>query len=157
MRRISAWVHSELDRRGPNEERGFVVHGTMADPKCLDPTIDPNEREPGTSFLGDPRVVNDGPVGLARFSTLRSWLSQWSVDDSKADGIAAAAKVTVPALVIVNGADNVCTPSYGRAMVEALPDAELHTIPGANHYYIGGDQQQRLREAAEICTSWLSS
>ena len=64
--------------------------GTMADPKCLDPTIDPNERAPGTSFLGDPRIVNDGPIGLARFSTLRSWLSQWSVDDSKADGIVAA-------------------------------------------------------------------
>jgi pimeloyl-ACP methyl ester carboxylesterase len=159
MRRISAWVRSELERRGPNEERGFVVHGTMADPKCLDPSIDPNEREPGTSFLGDPRIVNDGPVGLARFSTLRSWLSQWSIDDSRADGIAAAANVTVPALVVVNGADNVCTPSYGQMMFDALasPEKELHTIAGANHYYIGGDQLEKLRGAAELCTDWLSS
>lgn len=50
----------------------------MADPAILDVTIDPNEREAGVSYLGGPRVVNHGPVGLARFCSLRSWLSQWS-------------------------------------------------------------------------------
>jgi pimeloyl-ACP methyl ester carboxylesterase len=156
MRRITAWVKDELAKRGPNEERGFVVHGTLADPKCLDPSIDPNDREPGTSFLGDPRIVNDGPVGLARFSTLRSWLSQWSIDDSKADGIECAKSVTVPTLLITNSADNVCTPSYAQSMADALGGAEIHTIAGANHYYIGKDQIDKLREAAAICTEWLS-
>ncbi|MFO7553105.1 MAG: alpha/beta hydrolase, partial [Haliea sp.] len=83
-RRITAWVKarlSSLQRQGRgNEEFGFVVHGTMADPKWLDPSLDPNERRPNWCYLGDPRVVNNGPVGLARFCTLRSWLSQWSVD-----------------------------------------------------------------------------
>ena len=74
----------------PNDAPPFVVHGTLADPRVLDPAIDPNEREPGVSFLGDPRVVNDGPIGLARFCSLRSWLSQWSVDDANADGVRAA-------------------------------------------------------------------
>ena len=27
------------------------------------------------------------PVGLARFCTLRSWLSQWSYDDANGDGV----------------------------------------------------------------------
>ena len=101
----------------PHDERAFVVHGTLADPRVLDPAIDPNEREPGVSFLGDPRVVNDGPIGLARFCSLRSWLSQWSVDDANADGVRAAADVTVPALVVSNGADNICTPGYATARV----------------------------------------
>lgn len=31
-------------------------------------------------ILGDPQLVNRSPVGLARFCTLRNWLSQWSYD-----------------------------------------------------------------------------
>jgi hypothetical protein len=66
----------------------FVVHGTMAGPRWLDPAVDPNKRTPGTDYLGDPAVVSKSPVGLARFCTLRSWLSQWSCDDANGDGIA---------------------------------------------------------------------
>ena len=82
----------------------------MADPRWLDPTVDPNERVPGTCYLGDPQVVNMSPVGLARFSTLRSWLSQWSYDDAHADGVACGRDIAVPALVIGNLADDACTP-----------------------------------------------
>ena len=38
-------------------------------------------------YLGDPQVVNNSPVGLARFCTLRSWLSQWSYDDANGDAV----------------------------------------------------------------------
>ena len=50
-RKITAWVKEKLaaikasDR--PQDEHCFVVHGTMGDPRWLDPTIDPNGREPG--------------------------------------------------------------------------------------------------------------
>ena len=36
----------------------------MADPRFLDPTIDPNGRRPGWTYLGHPETVNSGPVGL---------------------------------------------------------------------------------------------
>jgi pimeloyl-ACP methyl ester carboxylesterase len=160
-RRITAWVKAELARlRAAGrvaDERGFVVHGTMADPAILDVTIDPNEREAGVSYLGDPRVVNNGPVGLARFCSLRSWLSQWSWDDALADGIRAAAAITVPVLVVYNGADNVCYPSLATSMFDAVRhgDKRLHRVDGANHYYIGPDQQPKLKEAVDVCTRWL--
>jgi pimeloyl-ACP methyl ester carboxylesterase len=161
VRRITASVKDQLgslraqDR--PREERGFVVHGTLADPRVLDPAIDPNEREPGVSFLGDPRVVNNSPIGLARFCSLRSWLSQWSVDDANADGVRAAADVSVPALVVCNGADNICTPSYATAVFEALAseDKSELRIAEANHYYIGPDQREHLGRSATACTQWL--
>src|ERR1700726_2797257 len=143
MRRITAEVKdglASLRSEGRSaDERAFVVHGTLADPRVLDPSIDPNDREPGVSFLGDPRVVNNGPVGLARFCTLRSWLSQWSIDDANGDGVRAAADVMVPALVVANSADNVVTPAYTRALYDALAseDKTSVTIAGANHYYIG--------------------
>ena len=161
-RRITRWVEERLDELRTagreQDEHAFVVHGTMADPRCLDPAIDPNGREPGRCFLGDPRVVNMSPVGLARFSTLRSWLSQWSADATQADGLAAAARISIPALVIANGADNVCTPRYSNAMFDAIAseDKSLHTIEGANHYYIGADQVEKVREAAAICGDWLA-
>jgi alpha-beta hydrolase superfamily lysophospholipase len=159
-RRITAWVREELKRcrreEGPGAERGFVVHGTMADPRWLDPAVDPNEREPGTCYLGDPRVVNMGPVGLARFSTLRSWLSQWSYDESRANGVENARNVHCPVLVIGNGADNACTPSHTRRLYEAVghSDKEVREIAGATHYYSG--QPAHCAQAVEACSDWLS-
>jgi pimeloyl-ACP methyl ester carboxylesterase len=160
-RRITKWVKeklAELSALGrPDDEFGFVVHGTMADPRWLDPTVDPNDRTPGTCYLGDPEVVNNSPVGLARFCTLRSWLSQWSYDDANGDAVACGPDIAVPALVIGNLADDACTPSHTRRLFEAIghPDKEMREIPGANHYYSGPDQRGTLREAVGIVTDWL--
>ncbi|SHN43543.1 alpha/beta hydrolase [Cryptosporangium aurantiacum] len=157
-RRITAWVRSELDRLPADEERGFVVHGTMADPRWLDPAVDPNDRQPGRCYLGDPRIVNNGPVGLARFTTLRSWLSQWSYDEARGDGVRCAADVGVPTLVIGNSADDACTPSHTRRLFDAVghPDRALHVVQGATHYYAGPDQQPRRAEAVGVVTGWLA-
>ncbi|MBN0973272.1 MULTISPECIES: alpha/beta fold hydrolase [unclassified Gordonia (in: high G+C Gram-positive bacteria)] len=160
-RRITTWVKerlADLSERGePLMERGFIVHGTMADPRWLDLTVDPNDRELGC-YLGDPRIVNMGPVGLARFTTLRSWLSQWSFDDANGDGPRCAADLGVPTLVIGNSADNACTPSHTHRLFDAVghPDKTLHTIVGATHYYSGRDQIPHLREAVGTITQWLA-
>lgn len=162
-RRITAWVRAELAALAaagrPHDERAFVVHGTMADPRWLDPTVDPNCRPPGRCYLGDPRVVNDGPVGLARFCTLRSWLSQWSCDDARADGIACAAAIAAPVLVISNAADDACTPSHARRLFDAVRhgDKALHEIAGATHYYLGPEQRPMLATAVAHCSAWLAA
>ena len=160
-RRITRWVRDTLDALKTSgrqlDERGFVVHGTMADPRWLDPAVDPNDREPGTCYLGDPQVVNMGPVGLARFSTLRSWLSQWSYDDARADGEKCGRDIAVPTLVIGNTADNACTPSHTRRLHEAIGhrDKERYEVRGATHYYNGPEQRPMLNEAVDKITAWL--
>lgn len=160
-RRITAWAEAKLAglraAGRPLDEFGFVVHGTMADPRWLDPAVDPNDRVPGTCYLGDPAVVNMSPVGLARFTTLRGWLSQWSYDRANADGVRAAAGVTVPVLVIGNTADDACTPSHTARLHEAFvnTEAERHDIAGATHYYAGREQRAQLAEAVERITEWL--
>ena len=160
-RRITAWVKAkltELKADGhPDEELCFVVHGTMADPRWLDPAVDPNERTPGTCYLGDPRWVNTSPVGLARYCTLRSWLSQWSYDDANGDGITCGRDIAVPTLVIGNRADDACTPSHTRRLFEAIghSDKEMHEIPGATHYYAGPDQRDALNAAVGVVGDWL--
>ncbi len=158
-RRITDWVRERLGllraAGREAEELAFVVHGTMADPRWLDPTVDPNEREPGRCYLGDPQVVNMSPVGLARFSTLRSWLSQWSLDATNAHGERNAANTSVPTLVIGNRADDACTPSHTYRLFEAIGHdrKHLHEIAGASHYYVG--QREQLTECIQIVTDWL--
>jgi alpha-beta hydrolase superfamily lysophospholipase len=163
VRRITAQVRARLEHLRatgrPHDEHGFVVPGTMADPRALDPAVDPNDREPGTSFLGDPRIANNGPIGLARFSTLRSWLSQWSLDDANGDGVRAGAGVSVPALVVSGSADNICTPGYAAALYDGLAseDKQAVLVEGASHYYIGRDQMPRLLVAVQACSAWLAA
>jgi pimeloyl-ACP methyl ester carboxylesterase len=157
-RRITTWAKQTLDMLqadpGAAPERAFCVHGTMADPRFLDPTQDPSDREPGLCYLGEPRVVNDGPVGLARFTTLRSWLSQWSLDESRADGVGNASRISCPALVINNTADLACTPSHAQRLYEAIghDDKEIHQIQGADHYYISAPE--KAGEAVELIKGW---
>lgn len=152
-RRITDWVREALDAirssDEPNRELGFTVHGTMADPRWLDPAVDPSDREPGTCYLGDPKIVNDGPVGLARFSTLRSWLSQWSIDDARCDAVAAGAVMQAPLLVVGNTADDACTPSHTQRLFDSVAHdrKRLHLVEGATHYYMGPDGRAHLVDA----------
>jgi pimeloyl-ACP methyl ester carboxylesterase len=158
-RRITAWVKAELAALKAagldNDERGFVVHGTMCDVRWLDKTQDPNDRPENWCMLGDPRQANDGVTGLARFCTLRSWLSQWSYDDSNADGIRCAAQISVPMLGVENSADDACTPSHLARLFKAAPQVpkEHYMVEGAAHYYIG--QADKAEEAAEVVKGWI--
>ncbi len=158
-RRITRWVRGCLDElrsSGKSDhERGFTTHGTMAAPCWLDPAVDPNQRKPGWCYLGDPEVVNDGPVGLARFATLRSWLSQWSYDESRGDGVECAGRISVPVLVIGNLADDACPPSHARRLYAAVADErkKLVEIEGATHYYFG--QRDKMAEAIAACEQFL--
>lgn len=158
-RKITAWVKHKLqelaDKGRENEEFAFTTHGTMADPRWLDPAVDPNDRKPRWCYLGDPKIVNNGPVGLARFSTLRSWLSQWSYDDANADGPSSLAHVTKPVIVIGNSADDACTPSHTQAIYDGVghDNKELHLIEGATHYYFM--QADKAAQSAKIVMNWL--
>ena len=160
IRRKTAYVRERLEdlkNRGGNElERTFITHRTMAEPRFLDPAIDPNDREPGVCYLGVPETVNTGPVGIGRFSTLRAWLSQWSPDDTNAHGEKCARNVTVPLLTIENSADDAVPQPHTGIIHEAAgsTDKTMKVIKGATHYYLG--QKEKLQEAANTCLEWLA-
>ncbi|HEY0576741.1 MAG TPA: hypothetical protein VGD73_21765 [Pseudonocardia sp.] len=141
----------------PHDEHAFVVHGTMADPRWLDPTVDPNGRRPRWSYLGDPSVANTSPGALMRFTTARSWLSQWSLDTAQVDAGDAAPRVSVPVLVLMNGRDDAVPPSHPKQVFDAVPhgDRELVELPEANHYFSGADQKSHLTMAADLVHDWM--
>jgi fermentation-respiration switch protein FrsA (DUF1100 family) len=95
------------------------------------------------------------PIALGRYSSLRSWLSQWSLDDAQGDGPENLAKTSVPSLVFNNSADNGCAPSHAQRLYDAVPhgDKAFHEIKGATHYFDG--QPELGRQAVGLLTDWL--
>jgi pimeloyl-ACP methyl ester carboxylesterase len=158
-RRITDWALdtlARLRRRNDGEmESAFVVHRTMSDVRWIDPNIDPNGRKPNWCFLGDPRIANSAPAGLARYSSCRSWLSQWSFDKSNAKGPDNARAVRkTPVLQIVNQADDAVPATHNPAIRAALatPDKEYVEIEGATHYY--ANQPAELAQCLAAVTDW---
>lgn len=160
-RRITAWAKNQLaglKAAGDlDAERCFVVQGTMSDVRWTDPSQDPSDRRPYTCYLGDPKIVNDGPVGLGRFTTLRSWLSQWSYDESRANGVVNAGRISCPVLVVNNTADLACTPSHAQRLFDAVASADksLVHIEGADHYY--AERPDLLPRATAAIGEWLDA
>jgi alpha-beta hydrolase superfamily lysophospholipase len=157
-RRITAWVHERLDelarRPGTLSDLPFLVHGTTADLRFLDVTLDPSEREPGTLW-GPTEEANLMPASLGHYSSFRSWLSQWSVDESNCDGPRHLARTSVPTLVMYGTADQVCFPSYASALYEAIPHErkKLIAVEGGTHYLQG--QPEHVAFVADTVVSWL--
>ena len=160
-RKITNWAIDTMDflkKKNDGEmERAFVVHRTMCDVRWIDASIDPNGRKPNWCYLGDPRIANSAPAGLARYSSLRSWLSQWSYDKSNAKGPMNAALVKItPVLQIVNQADDAVPATHNPAIRAALAtnDKEYVEIMGATHYY--SNQPQQLAECIAAVSDWSS-
>ena len=100
--------------------------------------------------MGDPLGSNSSPAGVARFSTLRAWLSQWSFDDTQAKALDNAPQITVPLLAIENSADNAIPQRRTKLFydTDSSKDCQFHVIRGANHYY--SNQADELSEAVKI-------
>lgn len=159
--RRTQWVKQMLEHfrhvGGIENERGFITHRTMADPRYLDLGIDPNDRKLRMSFLGEPETVNVAAAGLARFATLRSWLSQWSPEDTNVDAERNVKEISVPFMAIRNtGDDAVLGPQIER-VYEAAGSASkiMHEVQGANHYY--ANQPDQLRLAIGMYRDWMEA
>ncbi len=155
--RITDWAVHELERleAAGVYDRNFNVHRTWADPRFLDPSIDPSDRPPGRCLAGDPRRANMNPYGIAASCSLRTWLSMWSLRTSPCRGAPHLARIRVPSLVIQSTADVSVFPSDARAIHEALgaPDKGLEWIPG-DHYLT---EAPGLRErAADMVAAWIA-
>jgi pimeloyl-ACP methyl ester carboxylesterase len=140
-RRITAWANAELDRLGPAGawDRVFDVHRNWADPRFVDLTLDPSDRDPGC-YAGDARRANYGPLGIGRTSTLRTWLSMWSLDESQCGGPPHLERIAVPSLVVQSTADRGIFPSDAHAIHDAVgtDDKRLALVPGEHYFENGG-------------------
>ncbi|MFI5445451.1 alpha/beta hydrolase [Polaromonas sp. UC242_47] len=159
--RITQWAIAQLaalkERTGGRvDDLPFVVHGTMADPRNLDLSLDPSDRAATTQW-GDPYVANLVPASIGHYTSLRSWLSQWSTSLSNGNGPDRLQTVKAPVHVIYGTADPGCYPGHAKMLYEAVPhDNKLLTpIPGAKHYLF--DQPEHKRTCCRLIADWSLS
>lgn len=153
-RRISDWCVARLRAfeanpdQYPNDNQAFVVYRTNADPCHVDLTLDPNDRAPGK-----PKEGNYAGNGLGRFTTVRSWLSQWSYDHAVGRGADMLAKTTCPVLMVYYTADNVVLPSFYREWEQgAGKRGERVDFKGVGHYPQG--QPEVVEQVADLLVQW---
>ena len=136
-------------------EHAFVVHGTIADPRWLDPTLEPNGRKPGWSYLGDPEVANTSPGALMRFTTTRSWLPSRVLRLRRSMPVtrrpAPACRLWYSSTGETTRSDQ--SPAPGLRCNRA-PDKDFVNLPGANHYFSGANQKSDLATAADLLHDW---
>jgi hypothetical protein len=156
--RITDWALDELDRLSDSRARDrlFTLSRTWADLRMIDPAIEPSDRRPGWCYLGDPMRANYGVFGIGAVSTLRTWLSMWSLRTSQCTAAPHLRRITVPSLVVHATADTGVFDSDARLLYDSLAaeDKSLAAIR-ADHYLL---QPAGAREhAASLLTSWVTS
>jgi pimeloyl-ACP methyl ester carboxylesterase len=152
--RITDWVlgrlaalDADLDQELIKDEP-FIVYRTVADPRFLDLTLDPSDRAVARN-----RRLNYGPTNLGRFSTLRSFLSQWSGRLSRADGPSCMARCSVPVLNVMYSADTLVFPAQCRSWSQAAGErCQDHVLKGATHFLLG--QDTLIGKLADLLVAW---
>jgi hypothetical protein len=154
--RITAWARAELERlrEAGHPDRVFTLQRTWADPRFTDPRLDPSERPTPACYMGDPARANRGVFGIGIMSTLRTWMSMWSLEESRCGGEEHLAQISLPALVVHPTMDVGVFPSDARAIFNALAteDKQLVELPG-DHYF---REPSGAREAvADLIAGWV--
>jgi pimeloyl-ACP methyl ester carboxylesterase len=139
--RIESWARARLRqlRAVPDGPRdmAFTVHRTLADPRCLDPAIDPNDRAPGTSVWGPPKQQNYAANSMGRTTSLTAFLSQWA-PCSQGDGPDNLARTSLPVLLMEHTADSSVFPSDNENWAQAAAGrVRREKLVGGTHYLAG--------------------
>lgn len=156
--RITHWAlerlrafEADADPEKP-KDMAFLVFRTAADPRFVDLTLDPSDRKAGTT-RGSARAANYGVMHTGRICSLRSWLSQWSMRLSRADGPRCLERTTVPVLSVTYSADPVVFPSQtGEYSAAARGRCTEYTLAGATHHLHG--QPDLLERLADVLVDW---
>jgi pimeloyl-ACP methyl ester carboxylesterase len=155
--RVTDWALAELDRLAGTRARDrlFTLSRTWADLRMIDPAIEPSDRRPRWCYAGDPMRANYGVFGIGTVSTLRTWLSMWSLRTSQCTAAPHLARITVPSLVIHATADTGVYASDARALYDAIAasDKTLEFLT-ADHYL--QEPAQARTHAADLVAAWVA-
>ncbi|MSQ71570.1 MAG: alpha/beta hydrolase [Betaproteobacteria bacterium] len=158
-RRITRWCIGRLAQfaaMGPDRplvDQPFIVHRTLADPRYLDLSLEPTGRAAATTLGTQPAADNYSPNGSARLTTLRSWLSTWSLDHTRADGPACIAQTSVPVLSVNFVQDEIIFPSDAAAYEAAIgARGARHDLHGSGHYPMG--KPEIVDKVVDLLAGW---
>jgi pimeloyl-ACP methyl ester carboxylesterase len=154
--RITDWAKAELARLNAAgiPDRIFPLFRVWGDLRCMDPAIDPSDRQTPLCYRGHPATANKTP-SIGRANSLKTWLSMWSLETSNCQGRPHLSKLSLPSLVVQGTADTGVFPSDARKIFEFLgaADKRLHMIPGA-HYF--EDSPRNRESAVDLMCAWIA-
>jgi acetyl esterase/lipase len=156
--RITDWVLDQLGRLSASRARDrlFTLPRTWADLRMIDGTIEPSDRRPNWCYLGDPAKANYGVFGIGAVSTLRTWLSMWSLRTSQCAAAPHLGRIAAPSLIVHATADTGVFDSDASGLYEALAaeDKSLAAIR-ADHYLL--EPAGARTQAADLIATWVAS
>ena len=145
---------SVMDRRTSIATDYLVVQRTDADPRTVDLSLDPSDRDYGSIWGYRPDWINYGAVGFGRVVTPEAWLSTWSGLSSRASIELTGRHMTLPALVVSYRGDNGIFPSDTELIVRSLGSSAVERVDvGGDHY--GWPANRGRGPALEAITDWL--
>lgn len=153
---ITDWAERELKRvrAAGFSDRPFSVMRTWADPRMVDPSIEPTKRQPNTCYAGQPAKANRSAHGIAAACTLRSWLGMWSLRVAQTRAEPHLARITCPALVINAEADTGVFPSDAQRIYAALASEDkTQASVDTDHYFATPGARG---EQADLITGWIT-
>ena len=159
---IKAMKAPDFARRPAAEQRAvlreravepiMVIYRTMANPACVDATIDPSPRDYGSLLSERPDLLNYAVLGLARTCTPRAWLSTWSGLSSHADLVANVARIPEPTLVVHATRDREIFPADVAAVEAALAATDRRVVHlDARHYF----EPDRVDALMDVVVPWI--
>jgi hypothetical protein len=147
------------DRRQALAPRIITVYRTDADLRCVDLSLDANERPYGSLFGSRPDLINYGLLGFGRLSTPEAWLSTWSAASTNADFLRCAPGITAPTLLVELTGDQAAYPQDAAAMVSAFGASDV-THQQVRGLHFGGaiapGQPTGSSLAGDVIGNWLA-
>ena len=153
---ITDWAETELKRvrAAGFSDRPFTVMRTWADPRMVDPTLEPTKRQPNMCYAGVPVRANRSSHGIAAACTLRNWLGMWSLRHAQTRAEPHLARVDCPALVINAEADTGVFPSDAKRIYRALAsDDKTQVSIDTDHYFTTPGARS---EQADTIAKWIA-
>ncbi|MCV7287550.1 alpha/beta hydrolase [Mycolicibacterium wolinskyi] len=153
---ITDWAEQELKRvqAAGYSDRPFTVLRTWADPRMVDPAIEPTRRQPNLCYAGVPVKANRSARGIAAATTLRNWIGMWSLRHAQTRAEPHLARITCPALVINADQDTGVYPSDAQRIYDALGGTDKSQCSiDTDHYFTTPGARS---EQADTIARWIA-
>ncbi|MCV7378348.1 alpha/beta hydrolase [Mycobacterium alsense] len=153
---ITDWAETELKRvrAAGFSDRPFTVMRTWADPRMVDPSIEPTKRQPNLCYAGLPVKANRSAHGIAAACTLRNWLGMWSLRVAQTRAEPHLGRIDCPALVVNAEADTGVFPSDAERIYGALASTDKARVSiDTDHYFTTPGARSEL---ADTIARWIT-
>lgn len=153
---ITDWAEAELERvrAAGFSDRPFTVLRTWADPRMVDPTVEPTKRPANMCYAGVPVQANRSARGIAAACTLRNWIGMWSLRYAQTRAEPHLNRITCPALVIDAEQDTGVFPSDAQHIFDALASTDKTRCSiDSDHYFTTPGARS---EQADTIAKWIA-